>query len=360
MDDFSDIAPPPPPTTLLTAAQFQSGPTLDPLARILTYTADEWEKFIDEWATDGLKKPKYKSVKRFSGSNDRGIDIAGFMHKSMLTGVWDNYQCKHYDHPLHPSDAWPEIGKILWHSFCGHYVSPRAYYFVAPRECGTTLSQYLANTAVLKAKVLEVWEGNIRDAITKTQPVLLEGAFATYVDAFDFSIFQAKTVREIIEQHKQTPYFISRFGGGLPSRPKPDAPPDEIDVCESGYITKLLAAYSDHLKKPISAASELTRKLVQHYHRQREAFYHAESLRVFVRDKVEPGTFESLQDEIYKGVIDTCEATHPDGYQRLVAVTDRAQILPLTAHPLVHSTFPDDKHGICHQLANDERLTWTE
>jgi hypothetical protein len=278
----------------------------------------------------------------------------------MLKGVWDNYQCKHYDHPLRPGDAWPEIGKILWHSFNGHYVPPRAYYFVAPRECGTTLSQYLANTPVLKAKVLEVWNDSIRNAITKTQAVELTGDFAAYVDKFDFSIFQAKTVREIIEQHKQTPYFISRFGGGLPARPKPDAPPTEVDTRESGYITKLLAAYADHLKKPIAAVGDLSRKLVLHYHRQREAFYHAESLRVFVRDKVEPGTFESLQDEIYKGVVDTCDGSHPDGYQRLVAVTDRAQVLPLTAHPLVHSTFPDDKHGICHQLANDERLTWTE
>ncbi|MEJ0027687.1 MAG: ABC-three component system protein [Rhizomicrobium sp.] len=360
MDDFSDIAPPPPANTMLTAMQLQSGPPIDPLTRILTYTADDWEKFIDEWATHGLKKPKYKAVKRFSGSNDRGIDIAGFMHKSMLKGAWDNYQCKHYDHPLHPGDAWPEIGKILWHSFKGHYVPPRAYYFVAPRECGTTLSQYLANAPVLKAKVLEVWDANIREHITKTQPVPLEGAFAVYVNAFDFSIFQAKTVREIIEQHKATPYFLSRFGGGLPPRPKPGAPPVEIDDVESGYITKLLVAYSERLQKPVTAAAELTQKLAQHFRRQREAFYHAESLRVFVRDKVEAGTFENLQDEIYKGIIDTRDAAYSDQLERLVAVTDRAQILPLTAHPLVHNTFAEDKHGICHQLANDERITWTE
>jgi len=360
MDDFSDIAPPPAIATMLTAAQLQSGPAIDPLTRILTYTADDWEKFIDEWASHGLKKLKYKGVKRFSGSNDRGMDIVGFMDKKLLQGVWDNYQCKHYDHPLHPGDAWPEIGKILWYSFNKIYVPPRAYYFVAPRECGTTLSQYLANTPALKAQVVAVWDDKIRDHITKTQAVLLEGAFADYVDAFDFSIFQAKVIRDVIEQHKATPYFLSRFGGGLPPRPKPGAPPTDIDAMESGYITKLLAAYSDHLQKPVKVASELGRKLAQHFHRQREAFYHAESLRVFVRDKVESGTFESLQDEIYKGVVDTCDAKHADGYERVVAVTGRAQLLPLTAHPLVHSTFPDDKHGICHQLANDERLTWTE
>ena len=43
-----------------------------------------------------------------------------------------------------------------------------------------------------------------------------------------------------------------------------------------------------------------------------------------MRDKVEPGTFESLQDEIYHGVIDTHDSDHPDGYQRVVAVTTAA------------------------------------
>jgi hypothetical protein len=46
-------------------------------------------------------------------------------------------------------------------------------------------------------------------------------------------------------------------------------------------------------------------KLEGHFKRQREAFYHAESLRVFVRDKTEPVTFESLREQIYKGVVDT-------------------------------------------------------
>ena len=102
-------------------------------------------------------------------------------------------------------------------------------------------------------------------------------------------------------------------------------------------------------------------KLEQHFKRQREAFYQAESLRVFVRDKVEPGTFESLQREIYNSVVDIHDADHADGYDRVVAVTTAARNLPLTAHPLSNSTFSDDKHGICHQLANDDdRLQWTK
>lgn len=99
-------------------------------------------------------------------------------------------------------------------------------------------------------------------------------------------------------------------------------------------------------------------KLRKHFDRSREAFYQSESLRVFVRDKAEPGTFESLQEEVFDGVIDTCDATHEDGYARVIAVTDMAQSLNLDAHPLSPSTFPRDLRGVCHQLANDGRLTW--
>jgi hypothetical protein len=359
MDDFKDIASPKAPALLQTAGQFLHGPPIEPLTRILVYDAATWETFIHEWVSHCLKS-KYAKVLRFTGANDRGIDIAGFEDDKLLDGVWDNYQCKHYDKPIPPSTAWPEIGKILWHSFNGHYRPPRAYYFVAPRGTGTTLTQYLANSAILKTELVKAWDKSVHDSITSTQSVLLEGKFGAYVDQFDFSIFKPVAVREVVEQHRSSPYFIARFGGGLPARPKPDLPPGEIQPHESIYVGKLLDAYADHTKAAVPDLITLKNwsKLDQHFKRQREAFFHAESLRVFVRDKVEPGTFESLQDEIYHGVIDTHDGDHQDGYERVVAVTTVAQSIQLDAHPLAPSTMTKDRHGICHQLANDDRLQW--
>jgi hypothetical protein len=358
--EFAEICAPAPSSSLLTAVQMQAAPAIDPLKRLFLYSADEWEGFIEEWASVCLKS-KYQKVQRFTGANDKGIDIAGFVDNGLLMGVWDNYQCKHYNHALHPTDAWPEIGKILWYSFKKHYKAPRDYFFVAPRGAGTTLSQFLGNPDALRAELKKVWDKACRDKITNTGSVSLSDDFAAYVEQFPFSIFKSKPIREILEQHKETPYFVARFGGGIPPRPKPGAPPEQIDAAESGYVAELLAAYADHTKKPIPNIAELKKwnKLEHHFRRQREAFYHAESLRVFVRDKVEPGTFESLQDQIYHGVVDTCDAEHADGYERVVAVTGVAQNLPVDAHPLAPSTFVLDKHGICHQLANAERLKWT-
>lgn len=359
MKDFKGITPPKAPPTISTASQVLFGPQIEPLTRILVYDPNAWETFIDEWASYCVK-PGYKTVLRFTGANDRGIDVAGFADDKLLEGVWDNYQCKHYDNPIPPSVAWPEIGKILWHSFNGHYRPPRAYYFVAPRGTGTTLTQYLANATVLKAELLKVWDKSVRSQLTTTRVVPLEGAFADYVGKFDFSTFKPMSVREVVEQHRASPYFIPRFGGGLPARPKPEAPPQEILAQESIYVGKLLDAYGDHTKESVPDFAILKKwgPLNQHFKRQREAFFHAESLRVFVRDKVAPGTFESLQDEIYHGVIDTHDGDHLDGYQRVVAVTMAAQNMQLDAHPLAPSTLTKDRHGICHQLANEDKLQW--
>lgn len=360
MDDFKDITLPPPSGTMLTAAQVQSGPTIEPLTRVVVYDPSEWETFIDEWASSCLKS-KYVSVLRFSGSSDRGIDVAGFADDKHLAGVWDNYQCKHYGSSIAPATAWPEIGKILWHSFNGHYTPPRAYYFVAPKGTGTTLTQYLANTPTLKAALLKIWDKSVKNAITSTQSVTLQGNFATYVDAFDFSIFKPLSIREVIEQHRTSPYFVGRFGGGIPARPKVDTPPSDIADGESVYVGQLLAAYADHTKKdvPNHGALKAWKKLEDHFQRQRECFYHAESLRVFVRDKVEPGTFETLQDEVFHGVVDVSTGAHADGLARVDAVTAAAQTLALDAHPLGPSAFIRDRRGICHQLANEDRLKWT-
>jgi hypothetical protein len=98
--------------------------------------------------------------------------------------------------------------------------------------------------------------------------------------------------------------------------------------------------------------------LARHYHRQRETFYHAEALRNFARDTVPPGTFEELQGEVHAGVVDVSDASHADALLRLNAVTQAAAQLPLTANGLISVTKVQDKKGICHQLANEDKLKW--
>jgi hypothetical protein len=338
------------------------GPCIPAHQQILLYSAGQWQSFVHEWAFFCLKTV-YKQVQEFGGAKDRGIDVVGFTDDQELQGIWDNFQCKHYDHPLHPSDAWPEIGKLLWHAYSGAYKPPRSYFFVAPRGVGTTLAGLLADAAKLKQELKKNWDKHCRKKITDTQEIKLEGAFLQYVDAFDFSIFGMKTGLEIVEAHHlHCPFHAARFGGGLPDRPAPETPPTEIAPIESRYVAQLLHAYADHTKKPVTKIGGLKSwpKLDDHFGRQRVAFYHAESLRVFARDSVPPGTFESLQDDIYTGVIDTHDSNHADGYERVCAVTKAARDLQITSNPLITCAKPQDRDGICHQLANEDRLKWTK
>jgi hypothetical protein len=357
---WTEIAEPAP-LISVTAATVVHGPIIPPQQQLLLYSSDQWEDFVQEWAHFCLKN-QYVQVQRFTGSGDRGVDIAGFSDSKKLQGVWDNYQCKHYDNALRPTNVWVEIGKILWYSFKKEYTPPRRYYFVAPKGVGTSLSALLADAAKLRDELIANWERYVRKEITKTQEVLLDAGFLAYINAFDFSIFDAKTALQLVEEHRASPVHAARFGGGLKARPDATKPPSAITTEESRYVTQLLNAYAEHTGKPVSdpAALSSTPKLSDHFHRQREAFYHAESLRVFARDSVPAGTFESLQEDIYDGVVDTHDASHQDGYARVCAVTKAARELQITANALITCTKPKDRDGICQQLANEDRLQWTE
>lgn len=122
---WKDINKPPIPATVVTAAQVANGPVMPPQQRLLTYSPGEWEGFVEEWAYYCLTT-KYEHVQRFSGAGDMGIDVAGFADGERLQGIWENFQCKHYDHAIRPSDVWTEFGKVIWYSYKGEYAAPVA------------------------------------------------------------------------------------------------------------------------------------------------------------------------------------------------------------------------------------------
>lgn len=344
-------------TTVVAAHQVIGGPPISAIARIRLYSAEEWEAFTNEWAHYFFKG---KTVVRFTGAGDKGVDIAVFDPGQVFTGIWDGYQCKHYDNPLRPSDIYVELGKMLWFSFNGDYSVPRSHTFIAPCGIGTKLNNLLMNPDKLRQELTANWDKHCRTEITSAQEIPLQGAFLAYANAFDFSTFKGKQPLALIDEHKASPYHYARFGGGLPARPVTSSPPTAVAAHETKYVEQLYLAYGDHLKKPVASGADLSKPaLREHFSRQREAFYQAEALRVFVRDKVEPGTFERLQDEIYAGVVDTNDDDYPDGYKRVVAVTKAAQEMSITANPIAPIAQTQDRHGICHQLANDDKLKWT-
>lgn len=346
--------------SISSSSHVQSGIPIPKPIRVKFFSSEQWEEFTEEWAS--FLKNEYYRVRRFGGSGDMGVDIAGFCSEQGFEGIWDNYQCKRYDHSLRPSDIWVEIGKIIYYSYKKEYTCPRKYYFIGSQGIGTTLEKLLNKPTELKSKVLENWDQYCLNQITSTQSIPLIGELKKYFDDFDFTIFSSKSVVELIQIHSQTQFHSVRFGGGLPTRPTPTSPPASPTNDESRYIRHILDAYGDSLGINLSDVSAIDSytSLKRHYLRQREYFYHAESLKNFARDTVPEGIFNSLQDEIFHGIIDTCEDVHTNGFERMKATVKQATEIAITSNPLISSLKTQDRQGICHQLANDDRLKWVE
>tara|TARA_B110001469_G_scaffold100262_1_gene97531 strand:- start:3210 stop:4196 length:987 start_codon:yes stop_codon:yes gene_type:complete len=324
------------------------------------FSPDEWESFTEEWAVSLINQ--YHKVRRMGGANDCGVDIACFHSELGFEGKWDNYQCKRYGQPLVPTDIWSEIGKVIYHSFNKEFTAPRKYYFVCSTGIGSTLEKLLSKPSQLKEAAEKNWDIYCKSKITSTHKIELSGLLKEHFNAFDFTIFTSKSQAELVQDHSQTGFHAVRFGGGLPARPNEKNPPIEPATKESHYIRQLLDAYSDNLGEPINSASELDSnpRLKENYNRQRERFYRAEGLRTFARDNAPPGTFEALQDEIFHGVVDVHEDTnHNDGLARMTATMAQASKIN-TSSALAPATKIPDQQGICHQLANADKLIWVQ
>lgn len=356
MKKTSPLPPPPIPDAPTTADVTSVGLPVPPIDRLRIMSPKAWTDFILEWA-DSLKT-KYEVVERCDGAGDMGRDVIAF-EKSGQSDPWDNYQCKYYDHQLAPGDIWLELGKLCYYTHIGEFTVPRRYFFLAPQGAGPTLSSLFRSPAELRDGLLTTWAKKCQHEITSTKEVVLDSALTAHIQSLDFSIFSAPSPLKIIEEHRQTPWYAARFGGGLRARPTPPPPPDSIAANEANYIRALLDAYEEKLMAILSSPDQISdATLAEHFKRARLEFYSAEALKGFSRDTVPPGTFEALLDEVFSGVADVWQSTYPDAFARVLATVRQAKSLPLSASPLLPRIYSPDRGGMCHQLANEKILKW--
>src|ERR1700712_4228222 len=136
-----------------TASHVVGGLPIPKVTRVKIFFPEEFEGFVEEWASSLTSI--YFKVRRFAGSGDMGIDIAGFTTDNGFANAWDNYQCKRYDHPLRPSDIYKEIGKIIYYSWCGEFSVPRKHYFAGSQDVGTSLEKLFSDAPKLKQAMRE-------------------------------------------------------------------------------------------------------------------------------------------------------------------------------------------------------------
>lgn len=336
------------------------GAPVEPLKRLQILTDEEFERLVEAWA-DRLAA-RYPSVARLAGAGDQGLDVVGFTTTKKFLDPWDAFQCKRREAPLAPTDVLVDIGKVVWYVSKGHYSCPRAYAFACNRGIGTKLNKLLGNALQLKAYVRDHWDSHIATNITSTQIVRLDGPVAVTFEALNFSIFGALKPTQLLSDLEGSAYYLKTFGGGLPQRPQISDIPAEILAHEMIYVEKLRSAYETATGRPIPdiAGIAKSRRLSRHFEHQRRAFYSAESLREFSKDSVPAGTFEAIQQDVEDGIQPVLAMRHDTPLDRLNATLAHAVTLPLANNPLVAVCTNSDKSGVCHQLANDDRIDWDD
>ncbi|WP_044170298.1 ABC-three component system protein [Flectobacillus major] len=337
------------------------GRAIPPIKMIEVFSASEWETFIEEWLD--LKKKEYFSIERLGGAGDMGRDVVAYREDPQINTnyKWDCYQCKHYGNSLTPSDVIIEFGKIIYFSYLKKYPVPQKYYFVAPKDCGTSLSNLLNDPRKLKEEVKKQWKSKCEEHITKVNTVELTGELLDYFESFDFSIFSKVQRKKVIEEHSAHHNHLITFGGRLPERPKlikESIVSSEIQQNEIVYVNNLFDAYNSTGIVNINKLEDLTDKFENHFTKARLGFHFAEQLRVLYRDSLPQDTFEDFQEDIYNGISNTLDENYDDGFKKVKSVEDRSQQIIITSNPLCEVSKPQDRIGICHQLSNNGKINW--
>jgi hypothetical protein len=336
--------------------------TIDPLVRLKTISEDEFENITCEWAYSFLsKKEDYVDVVQLGGSRDSGRDLVAYLDDTKEK--FDIFQCKRYQNPLTPSTYMTEFGKLCYYTFVGEYKVPRKYFIVASNGIGRSLRTLIENPKNINKELINLWDTCCakKKKITEEGVPLTKGLKA-HIEQFDFSITCEISPVKLIDEFSKTIWFKYHFGGGLKKRPKVENPPEEItnDEKTMRYIKQLLKVYSGHISKNFNSTEELKseKKLYSHFKRQRICFFSAQALKRFTRDElIDEGVYTDVKEDILNGVIDTCEKIYSDNFERVNETLDKAQSLQLMKRE-IDEIGVKDKRGICHELVNEEELSW--
>lgn len=340
------------------------GLPISELDRLANFSPAEFERFTLEWASDYLavKKPEIVEVQQRGGAGDKGRDIIAWHDPNTVpVRKWTLYQCKHYGAALGANTAAAEIGKVLFYSHRGDFTFPEEYHFVTHKGVTSPFQDLLDKPEDLRKFIINNWEKRCQDKIRK-DPVMLTAELRAYIESVPFTAFRAKQPLTLLNEHAQTKYHLTVFGAPLINRPKPPQPPSEVAPSENKYITQLMKVISADLNQNVSNLTDFMHS-VKHrrlFDRSRLTFYHAEGLKGLARDQMaDIAFFDTLLQEIHDGLYHW-HTSEPDGYQRLIETLMASQKIQLSKHALEPHVLPNDREGMCHQMANEGQVQWCD
>ena len=359
--NLATVDPPPPWPDANRRLISGAGAWIDPLRRLSTFDDGEFETFVLQWI-NGHLKGKYSEVQRRGAAGDKGRDIVAWIDPpGSPKRRWDLYQCKHYKDSLAPHEFHVELAKLCFYVERGDYTLPQNYFIVTHQGVGNALQDLIDAPLKLVQSLKDNWATQCESKITRGQKVTLTGKLLDFVNKIDLSIVHTISPHDLIEQHSHTRYHSYVFGTKLKPRPPVPPPPKEVQAKETVYVGAMYTAFAEHLRTPTcDLASISARKYLRStFDHARVCFYSAESLKEFSRETwPDDSCFNAIADVIHQGVMFTLTDNHSDGYQRLRAVCVTAMTVPVDPALPLGDPLPNDRIGICHQLANDGLVMW--
>ncbi|WP_234189297.1 ABC-three component system protein [Shinella sp. NM-101] len=341
-----------------------AGLPVSKLDRLAAFDDKEFERLVLEWGNDYLKTkmPGVFEVQLRGGAGDKGRDVVvWFDPPGSPRRRWHLYQCKHYATALGTGTAFEEIGKVLYYTHIGNYTSPEEYWFVTHKGVTSPLQDLLDDPSAMRAEILKNWATHCRTKITSTTAIELTADLRAHIESFDFGIFRAKQPLDLIAEHEKTRYHLTVFGAPLILRAPAKAPPSTVAPQETGYVAQMLDAIGRKLGVKVTDTASFAHDpyLKRLFDRSRLTFYSAEGLKELARDQMaDMAYFDTLLDEFCDGLYH--HYTDPDrlGLDRIVDTVKASQALQLSAHVLTPHVVPNDREGMCHQMANEKRVDW--
>ncbi|WP_230746515.1 ABC-three component system protein [Streptacidiphilus sp. ASG 303] len=332
--------------------------TRTPLQQVYFWKSDEWEQFAFEWVKLRASHEGYAGVEMIGGSNDRGADVVAFFTEAKLNGPWHCFQCKHYQDALQVADAMPEMLKPFVAKVETTRTLPTRYTFVAPR-IHPRLTDIMLTPKELKRQFLG-YLNRRPDPVKRLDPAVLDKVHAL-AEADDFTWFYTVNLSTILEVVRDTPLYVERFNlppAGKPKRiPVPDEPDNSV---EARFVEQLLQVYRGYYSPHINTFADALEheEAGDHVRRQRQAFYAAESVRMYARDSLPGDPYRELQEDVLPVLLEVAAPRFPTGFDRLQEVLVSASKVEPHSPMLKDHLKNIEKMGMCHQFANVNGLVW--
>lgn len=326
--------------------------------KIFSLTATELELFVRKWVK--LLENDYFYVKQFAGTGDLGRDVVGFCDKNLHQGVWDNYQCKQYGTTLNTDKCILEIAKTLYYAYSGEFTAPRYYYFVAPKGLNRKFETLIYNPNNLKKYLIENWDKYCKEKIISNNVIILNNELKNFILSFDFSNIKEIDINDMLD-HRKIGFLLNEwFGHDLPEPPKGITPID-INKNESIYINKLFKCYESESNNKINNIDDIrnSKRYFKHFNQQRERFFCSDNFKRFYRESLYGGQIEELEDDIYDGIFEVLYDEHKNSFSKMNKTLIKST--SIENHGLLSKYLNSKiKQGICHHLANDDKIDWED